>query len=145
MRLTRLLCVAPFLLLWFRAPATAALPPAGEYKGALIINRWINNPSGGDHILDYQKSYKATARIDANGYVRIVHKSPSFLPLVGRVQQETNGTLRFVSDTYSGFVEQKKGVFEFSLGRHSGVVPGPDDTKFDVEFFMLVRLKKVGK
>lgn len=101
--------------------ASAELPKPGEYKGKLTVIRTVNGQSAEDPPLENKTTFKAIARVDASGYVRIIYAGDRD-PLFGRLIAAGIGGSLVLANEF-GYTPVSATTNTLSV-----LVPGPTET-----------------
>jgi hypothetical protein len=125
----------------FLPDAVADLPQPGEYKGTLTIVRTIGGRTEGEPDVVSKTVYKATARVDAEGYVRIAYAGNED-PLFGQLNDETDTlTLRDQLIT----VEMTLKRLSFTIPDPPSEILGPFEQSVPLAVTATTKLTRVGK
>jgi hypothetical protein len=128
----------------FISNASADLPKPGKYKGTLTITKTMEDRVAGGPVLTMTTVFKATARVDSSGFIRVFYsgdRDPLFGKLVDRPDPESDlleTTESFFNDLFGA---RKIEFYQFG----GGTLAGPDAQLVDYLYQFTTRLRRVGK
>lgn len=123
--------------------ALAELPKAGMYKGTLTIVRTVRGPSQDSVPLESKVSFKAVARVDAEGYVRIIYTGDRD-PIYGKlVETGTDAISLAVNGGYYSAANTARGFSVLVQGGDTLEGPDANTAIYDVQY--VTKLVRTGK
>lgn len=125
----------------FLPDAAAELPLPGEYKGTLTIVRTISGRAAGDPDVVSKTVYKATGRVDGEGYVRIAYVGDQ-APLFGQLN-DASKTLTLRDELFTAEMFAKR--FSFTMPSPPAEILGPFDQSVPLAVNATTKMTRVGK
>jgi hypothetical protein len=127
----------------FISNASAELPKPGEYKGTLTIIKTMKDRSLAEGPPVIVKTVvRASARVDAEGYIRVVFADDRD-PILGVFSENESLFLLSVSSEVPVSIDTRTIVFETPSISREFLTGALDTVPFTIEF--TTKLKRVGK
>jgi len=125
--------------------ASAELPNPGLYKGTLTITKTMSdrNVAGLEPEMTVKTVFKATARVDADGYIRVTYVGDR-APIFGRFVDNEDPNADLLSSNSGPFdavLDARK--IEFSTATVAGLI-APDGQGVELFTEVITKLRRVG-
>jgi hypothetical protein len=134
--------VGLLFLLGMVQDATAELPLPGRYKGSLTVLRILFGRTEDEVAIETETVYQAVARIDADGYIRIVYSGDQ--PAIFGKLAENPDRIDVEIGSYTG-VEWTARKLNFGIVGNGTTLTGPEGQTVRHAVHYLTKLTRVGK